>query len=183
MEIQKPKQNKSVASNFVNAPAVYVGTYHKYNSGNIDGAWINLIGHDKESFAALCRELHNDEADPELMFQDFENFPAGFYGESGLEEGIWDWINLSEDDRELLIRYMDAMGYDDATIEQARDAFAGTASSEADFAEDLASESDAIPSDIVSWIVIDWQATWDCNLRHDYTSSRAEDGTLWFFRQ
>lgn len=98
-------------------------------------------------------------------------------------EGIWEWLTLGEDDRELLARFADAVGLEDADIEEAREAFAGTANSEADFAEDLASESDAIPSEIASWIVIDWQSTWDCNLRHDYVASRADDGVLWFFRR
>jgi len=64
----------------VDAPAVYVGTYGKYNNGSIAGAWVNLIGHDKDSFDALCRELHRDEMDPEIMLQDFEIFPGSFTG-------------------------------------------------------------------------------------------------------
>lgn len=65
-------------------------------------------------------------------------------------------MNLSEDDRELLDRHLDAVGLEEAEIEDARDAFSGTVSSEADFAEDLASEFDAIPNEIASWTVIDW---------------------------
>ena len=34
-----------------------------------------MEGHDKASFYALCRSINADEADPELMFQDFEGFP------------------------------------------------------------------------------------------------------------
>jgi antirestriction protein len=62
--------------------AVYVGTFAKYNSGSIKGAWIKLEGHDAETFQAACLELHSDESDPELMFQDFEGFPRAFYSES-----------------------------------------------------------------------------------------------------
>ena len=29
-----------------------------------------------------------------------------------------------------------------------------------------------------SWIVIDWQATWDCNLRHDFSVLEYSDGVI-----
>lgn len=52
-------------------PAVYVGTYHKYNCGSIAGKWLDLTEFDDEQdFFAACSELHADEEDPELMFQD-----------------------------------------------------------------------------------------------------------------
>ena len=60
------------------APRVYVGTYAKYNNGSIKGAWIDLEGLDENSFHDACLELHKDESDPELMFQDFEGFPRRF---------------------------------------------------------------------------------------------------------
>ncbi|WP_141034030.1 antirestriction protein ArdA, partial [Escherichia coli] len=55
------------------APAVYVGTWHKYNCGSIAGRWFDLTTFDDErDFFAACRALHQDETDPELMFQDYE---------------------------------------------------------------------------------------------------------------
>lgn len=66
-----------------NAPAVYCGTYAKYNAGSIKGAWVDLTQFDNgKDFVAYCRKLHGDEADPELMFQDYENFPDWMYSES-----------------------------------------------------------------------------------------------------
>ena len=65
------------------APRVYCGTYEKYNRGSIAGAWVTIT--DFKSGAEVvkhCCNLHKDEADPELMFQDKENFPDQFYGES-----------------------------------------------------------------------------------------------------
>ena len=59
-------------------PRLYVGTYAKYNSGSLRGAWMSLEGHDKESFYAACAELHKDEADPEYMFQISRDSPASF---------------------------------------------------------------------------------------------------------
>lgn len=89
-----------------NAPRVYVGTYAKYNAGSIDGAWIDLDGHDKETFYEACKELHSDEHDPEYMFQDFENFPRDLYGESWLKDELWTWLELDEHEREIVAEYL-----------------------------------------------------------------------------
>ena len=164
-------------------PRLYVGTYAKYNSGSIQGDWISLDGHDKESFYQACAELHKDEADPEFMFQDFEGFPREFYGESGCDAELWEWLALDEYDRELLARYCDAIGCDGLTINDARNAFQGTAESVADFAENLAEEFGSIPKDLPSWIVIDWEASWNCNLQYDFATSEGEDGDIYFFNR
>ncbi|BAQ16088.1 antirestriction protein ArdA [Methyloceanibacter caenitepidi] len=165
------------------APMVYVGTYAKYNAGSIAGKWLDLEDYtDKESFIEACRELHKDESDPELMFQDYSGFPEEYYGESHLADDLWDWLDLNDEDREMLARYQDATG-NAASIEDAQDAFSGTADSEADFAANLAEETGAVPNNFPSWISIDWQHTWDGALRFDYITSRAEDGTLWFFNR
>ncbi|HFV4884879.1 TPA: antirestriction protein ArdA, partial [Escherichia coli] len=64
------------------APAVYVGTWRKYNGGSIAGRWFDLTSFDDErGFFEACRELHQDEAEPELMFQDYEGFPGNMASE------------------------------------------------------------------------------------------------------
>ena len=84
-------------------PAVYVGTYGKYNDGSIQGKWMYLDDYvSYDDFIKDALELHKDEEDPELMFQDFEGFPKRYHGESSLDKDLWDWIALDEDDRELL---------------------------------------------------------------------------------
>lgn len=63
---------------------VYVGTYKKYNEGNLKGAWLDLADYESYSeFVAACKKLHNDEKSPELMIQDLSDFP------DGLECGEW----------------------------------------------------------------------------------------------
>jgi len=166
-----------------NTPRVYVGTYAKYNDGSIEGEWIDLEGHDAESFHNACLELHKDEADPELMFQDFEGFPREYYGESGLDPKLWDWLQLSEEDQKLLSVYCAVIG-DDADIDKAREAFSGTANSPADFCEQLADDTSSIPKDFPSWIIIDWEATWKCSLRFDYVEEYDSDtGQYYFFNR
>lgn len=72
------------------APAVYVGTWHKYNCGSIAGRWFDLTTFDDErDFFAACRALHQDEADPELMFQDYEGFPVNMASECHIN---WAWV-------------------------------------------------------------------------------------------
>jgi antirestriction protein len=123
---------------------VYVGTYGKYNNGSIRGAWLNLAHYaGKEAFLSACLELHKDENDPELMYQDWENIPDGMISESGVEDDLWDWLALDDEDKELLAVYrkdVDQTG----TLEQARDAFMGMFDSEEDWAEDYLSETGLI---------------------------------------
>lgn len=73
---------------------VYVGTYHKYNCGNLDGQWFNLDDYaGKEDFLRACHELHKDENDPEIMFQDFEeesDWEHEFYSESYISSNYWE---------------------------------------------------------------------------------------------
>lgn len=108
-------------------PTLYCGTYAKYNDGSIDGKWLKLRDYaDAEAFLQACRDLHHDEADPELMFQDFEGMPRELYGEclsvADLRR-IYTWVNLDDDDREVLSEYLDATGYAlvDMDVEAVRD--------------------------------------------------------------
>lgn len=75
----------------VTQPAVYVGTYHKYNCGSIAGAWLTLTDYDdKAEFLAACHALHANEADPELMFQDIEGIPDAFASECSVD---WSFVD------------------------------------------------------------------------------------------
>lgn len=68
---------------------VYIGTYGKYNSGNLAGAWIDLA--DCASYAdflAKCKTAHKDERDPEYMIQDAEGFPDGL--------GCMEWLTEAD---------------------------------------------------------------------------------------
>ena len=58
---------------------IYVSTYRKYTTGSTKGEWLDLSHYaSKDDFLAACAELHSDESDPELMFQDWEEMPAQF---------------------------------------------------------------------------------------------------------
>ncbi len=86
-------------------PSVYVGTYKKYNNGDLFGCWIDITSFDSyEDFIATCKYLHADEKDPEIMLQDYTCFPRSFYCESGLDketyEAILEYYALSDDEKD-----------------------------------------------------------------------------------
>ena len=55
---------------------VYVGTYNKYNNGSLFGKWLDLSDYsDKDEFFVACRELHEDEEDPDLCFRTSRTYP------------------------------------------------------------------------------------------------------------
>lgn len=116
-------------------PRIYVGTYAKYNSGSIAGAWLDLEDYsDKDSFLEACAKVHADEEDPEYMFQDFEGFPKSYYSESSIPEELWDWLDLDDSDREMVEAYREGVEAD-ADTDHIRDQFAGRGyDTEADWA-------------------------------------------------
>ena len=80
-------------------PRIYVGTYAKYNNGSIQGEWLDLDDYnDKSDFIQACLELHDDEEDPELMFQDWENIPDLFISECSIDPDFWDYMNCDRDE-------------------------------------------------------------------------------------
>lgn len=76
---------------------IYVGTYAKYNDGNLFGKWLDLEDYDdRDEFYEACAELHSDEEDPEFMFQDWEGIPSGMVSESHVEPECWDLLDAYE---------------------------------------------------------------------------------------
>lgn len=93
---------------------VYVGTYRKYNEGSLFGKWLILSDYsDKEEFYETCNELHSDEDDPELMFQDWEYIPKGLIGESWISESVFELIEQSSEIKEFdaFMAFLDFSSY------------------------------------------------------------------------
>lgn len=154
------------------AAQIYVGTYAKYNNGSINGAWLKLEDYaDAEEFHQACLELHKDEEDPELMFQDYEGFPRAFYGECSLSPALWDWLELSDDDRELLEAFQEVRGDTSATLEDAQDACFGKYESVLAFAEEYI-ESTGMLSEVHESIAryFDYES-FARDLMYDYSES------------
>ena len=56
--------------------------------------------------------------------------------------------------------------YDESDLNSFEDAYQGSYESEADFAEQFT--TDCYGLDIPSFVIVDWQATWEVGLRYDY---------------
>lgn len=77
------------------------------------------------------------------------------------------WSDEWDDDdrREAMADYLDN-GNDD--LDGFEDAYEGKYKDGADFAEQMADSLGAISEENARWICIDWESTWERNLRHDY---------------
>lgn len=135
---------------------IYVGTYAKYNEGSIFGKWMDLSDYsDSEEFYDACRELHNDEEDPELMFQDWEYIPSALIGESWLADNIFEIIeavsNLNETQQEAFGVWLNYTSHDiasediDDLISSFEDEYQGKYKNEEDFAYDIVEQCYELP--------------------------------------
>ncbi len=110
---------------------------------------------DSEEFYDACRELHNDEKDPELMFQDWENIPSAFIGESSLANNIFEIIeavsNLNETQQEAFGGWLNYTSRDiasediDDLISSFEDEYQGEYKDEEDFAYDIVEQCYDLP--------------------------------------
>jgi antirestriction protein len=135
---------------------IYVGTYAKYNEGSIFGKWMDLSDYSgREEFYDACRELHNDEEDPELMFQDWENIPSPLIGESWLSDNIFEVVeaisNQSETWQEAFAAWLNYTGNDlssediEDLISSFEDEYQGQYRSEEDYAYEVVDECYDLP--------------------------------------
>lgn len=125
-----------------NNACVYVGTYHKYNCGSLDGAWVDLESFDdEEELMEFLYRLHADEEEPELMVQDYMNFPRRFYSESMNEHDfaeLYEWLNLDEEEREMCAEYWEEIDKS-ASVERITDSLVYSGNSN-DYFDELAEE-------------------------------------------
>lgn len=135
---------------------VYVGTYNKYNNGSLFGKWLDLSDYsDKDEFLEACRELHKDEEDPELMFQDIENIPEALISESWLSEKFFELRDaiekLSETEQEAFFVWCDHHNSDiseedaDDLVSSFEDEYQGEYKDEEDYAYEIVEECYDLP--------------------------------------
>ena len=142
-ESLKEELKKHEQTNGSDSPALYCGTYGKYNSGNLRGMWLNVSTFDDyEDFENFCLAIHADERDPELMYQDFENMPDSLYHESMGEKEF----NKIEEYCELCDDYSvsavdDFLEWDSTEdLDNMHDAYVGVYDSREDFAREIVSD-------------------------------------------
>ena len=124
-------------------PAIYCGTYKKYNEGSLFGAWLDLRTFDSyDEFIDVCTQLHADEEDPEFMFQDYQCFPEEWYSESCMDEDTFDkiiaFVQMSDDVRRAFRAYISTTGND--SISDFEENYEGEYDSEEDFAQYIVGE-------------------------------------------
>ena len=124
-------------------PAIYCGTYKKYNEGSLFGAWLDLRTFDSyDEFMDVCTQLHADEEDPEFMFQDYQCFPEEWYSESCMDEDTFDkiiaFVQMSDDVRRAFRAYISTTGND--SISDFEENYEGEYDSEEDFAQYIVGE-------------------------------------------
>ena len=138
-------------------PKIYVGTYKKYNEGSLAGEWVDLTQFkNKEDFFKYCYKLHDDEVDPELMFQDFEYFPEEFYSECSISDNLWEWIALEDDQKEILDAYFKCFGGDfKEAMAKFEDKYFGHYESFRDFVVEHFEENTDIPPQLEFYIDYD----------------------------
>lgn len=122
---------------------IYVSTFAKYNNGSIEGKWLDLEDYvDHDDFIEACKELHSDEVDPELMFQDWEDLPKGTVSECTVDEALWDFLELDQPKREMVEAYMTGTGNSlSYALEHAEDCFLGRWGSMSDYAYHIFEET------------------------------------------
>ena len=125
------------------SPALYCGTYGKYNSGNLGGMWVNVSTFDSyEDFLNFCKAIHADEEDPEIMCQDGENIPDSLCSESMGEEEFNNLLRYCDlcDDYNVLAVDDFLEWYSPEDLDNMQDAYVGVYDSEEDFAIELVNE-------------------------------------------
>ena len=142
-ESLKEALKKHEQTNGSDSPALYCGTYGKYNSGNFSGIWVDVSTFDSyEDFENFCLAIHADESEPELMYQDYENMPDSLYHESMGEEGfnkIAEYCELCDD---YSVSAVDDFLEWDSTedLDNMHDAYVGVYDSREDFAREIVSD-------------------------------------------
>lgn len=110
----------------------------------------------------LAWETYSQQADIDGGYDQLDYFIK----EHGLKNiGFYDsFADMVNDYDEQIVRlFVEDHGI--SCISHFPEAYQGTYSSEAEFAEEFCSQMGEIPH----CVVVDWQATWDYSLRHDYS--------------
>lgn len=166
-------------------PRAWVGCLACYNAGRLVGAWVDGIEAgevDPDIFGRACWASTNGHE--ELWVFDHENYGPLLTGETSPIEaqrlaGLLE--SIDEDEREAFGHYV-SNGHE-PDPEEFQDAYNGWWDDIAEFAEQLAEDTGAMP-DTSSWPAgcIDWERAGNELLMGDYWAAEAESGGIYVFR-
>jgi len=129
------------------------------------GEWFTVLSADTQ---ADITEMVNEAGYP---LEDIKDFIEA-YGEQAYIDGHYvTWCDLDEsgNDNDAIEAYVDEVGID--CIGGFEDAYQGRYGSEAEFAEEYYISIlgyEGVERALEHGLVVDWQATWDTNLRYDF---------------
>ena len=123
------------------------------------------IGEDVEMTDSVT-ELFNELVDDGHDADDLQAF-IDEHGKSYFLTYIEDYLQaVDEHGEEVVESFIEIFDID--SIGSLSDAYQGQWDSGAEFAQNLAEDCGEVPTNMSSWIEIDWKASWD-NLSYDYT--------------
>ncbi len=173
---------------------VWIGCLACYNAGDLVGEWFPAdeagevsrgdVHRNVSAPAAIMRMILDTHE--EMWVMDHEGLPVS--GEMSPHEAQA-WADLmgevDDDERPAFAAYIDALGHNDPadiSADDFREAYSGEWDSREDFAQDLAEEMGAIPTDY-SWPAsyVDWERA-ARDLFMDYTDAPAPGGRIYVFR-
>ena len=130
---------------------VYVSTWAKYNNGNLKGKWVDIEGHDAESFLEECREIHSDEKEPEFCYQDYEGIPRELQNENEVIDAVWAYVELDSNERKVVSAYCEENDF--STVDEILESHSATVEKPIDWAYDYVNEhlSENVPDVIVRY--------------------------------
>ena len=125
----------------------------------INGKWYDLDWFDDFEEIEMIGEI-----------EETKDIPDGLDIEANWDT-IQEYLGLSGLYQQIVMAYLGST--DNFDPEEAMEAYAGSYTTGAEFAQTLCEEVGCIPKDLPSWIAlhIDWQAVWDAELHYDYFES------------
>jgi len=158
---------------------VYVGTYKKYAEGDLHGEWVTIADYGNEQdFLERCMQIHEDEDDPEFMFQDFQDWPDGVESDEAMEmDEIFEYIEFLRDNEHIPIEAVNAALENYMELCDIEDSYIGYYDDDQDFAREMALEVNGFDEGGEDWPsnCIDWEAAAD-ELMYDHF----EEGGYYF---
>lgn len=129
---------------------------------------ITLTANYKEVLATATVEKIDDLVDDNYDLDDILEFVDN-HGESDFVAYYEEYVRVGDiigyEAVDALIEEMSDISY----IEDCDERYRGFYDNEADFAEEFYNE---VYGDVPSFLVVDWEATWDQSLRYDFTACR-----------
>jgi antirestriction protein len=166
-------------------PRIYVASLSDYNAGTLHGAWIDA-DQDADAIAEEVREMLASSTEghaEEWAIHDYEGFDSIKLGEWESFETVSTIAKALEEHGPAWAAYYDNQGGLER-VDSFEDDYCGEWDSIEDYAQELAGELGAVPSD-VSWpcTCIDWErAARDLELGGDNWTADSPAGGVYVFR-